>query len=155
MKRLWGIVSLIVLLCTDSMAVNAQTSNQELFNNNITMEKNNEKVTAILKAVELYAEAGRKGSREIGQQAFTEQATMSWVENGKITTVPISALYDVLGQTGQEEVTYEVVDVSIAGNVAFVRIDSWFSKLGSFNDMFTLAEQNGQWKIVSKIYSVK
>ena len=119
------------------------------------MEKNNDKVTAILKAVELYAEAGRKGSREIGQQAFTEQATMSWVENGKITTVPISALYDVLGQTGQEEVTYEVVDVSIAGNVAFVRIDSWFSKLGSFNDMFTLAEQNGQWKIVSKIYSVK
>ena len=155
MKRLWGIVSLIVLLCTSSMAVNAQTSNQELFNNNITMEKNNEKVTAIMKAVELYAEAGRKGSREIGQQAFTEQATMSWVENGKITTVPISALYDVLGQTGQEEVTYEVVDVSIAGNVAFVRIDSWFSKLGSFNDMFTLAEQNGQWKIVSKIYSVK
>lgn len=155
MKRLWGIVSLIVLLCTCSMAVNAQTSNQELFNNNITMEKNNEKVTAILKAVELYAEAGRKGSREIGQQAFTEQATMSWVEDGKITTVPISALYDVLGQTGQEEVTYEVVDVSIAGNVAFVRIDSWFSKLGSFNDMFTLAEQNGQWKIVSKIYSVK
>ena len=40
-------------------------------------------------------------------------------------------------------------------NVAFVRIDSWFSKLASFNDMFTLAEQDGQWKIVSKIYSVK
>ena len=57
MKRLWGIVSLIVLLCTGSMAVNAQTSNQELFNNNITMEKNNEKVTAILKAVQLDAKA--------------------------------------------------------------------------------------------------
>ena len=119
------------------------------------MEKNNAKLAAILKAVQLYAEAGRKGSREIGKQAFTEQATMSWVENGKITTVPISVLYDGLEQTGQEEVTYEVVDVSIAGNVAFVRIDSWFSKLGSFNDMFTLAEQNGEWKIVSKIYSVK
>ena len=120
------------------------------------MEKNNVKVAAILKAVELYAEAGRKASREIGQQAFTEQATMSWVENGKITTVPITTLFDVLKQTGEEEVTYEVVDVSIAGNVAFVRIDSWFSKLGSFNDMFTLAQQeNGEWKIVSKIYSVK
>ena len=45
--------------------------------------------------------------------------------------------------------------MNIAGNVAFVRIDSWFSKLGSFNDMFTLAEQNGEWKIVNKIYSVK
>ena len=121
-----------------------------------TMTNHSEKVAAILKAVELYAEAGRKASREIGQQAFTEAATMSWVENGKIMTVPITALYDALEQTGEEEVTYEVVDVNIAGNVAFVRIDSWFSKLASFNDMFTLAQQeNGEWKIVSKIYSVK
>lgn len=124
-------------------------------NNNADMA-NNEKVAAILKAVELYAEAGRQASREIGQQAFTEAATMSWVENGKITTVPITALYDALEQTGVEEVTYEVTDINITGNVAFVRIDSWFSKLASFNDMFTLAQQeNGEWKIVSKIYSVK
>ena len=156
MKRFFGIVFLTVLLCIGFGGVNAQTSKQGLSNKNkVTMEKSKAKVTAILKAVELYAEAGRKGSREIGKQAFTEQATMSWVENGKITTVPISALYDGLEQTGEEEVTYEVVDVSIADNITFVRIDSWFSKLGSFNDMFTLAEQNGEWKIVSKIYSVK
>ena len=119
------------------------------------MSKQSEKVAAILKAVELYAEAGRKGSREIGQQAFTEQATMSWVENGKITTVPITALYDGLEQTGEEEVTYEVEDVTVAGDVAYVRISSIFSKLGSFDDMFTLAEQDGEWKIVSKIYHTK
>lgn len=157
MKRLFGIVSLTLLLSIGFGGVNAQTSNRSVsYKKSITMEKNNAKVSAILKAVELYAEAGRKASREIGQQAFTEQATMSWVENGKITTVPITTLFDGLEQTGEEEVTYEVVDVSIAGNVAFVRIDSWFSKLGSFNDMFTLAQQeNGEWKIVSKIYSVK
>ena len=119
------------------------------------MSKQSEKVAAILKAVELYAEAGRKGSREIGQQAFTEQATMSWVENGKITTVPITALYDGLEQTGEEEVTYEVEDVTIAGDVAYVRISSTFSKLGSYDDMFTLAKQDGEWKIVSKIYHTK
>ena len=45
--------------------------------------------------------------------------------------------------------------MTVAGNVAFVRISSWFSKLTTFNDMFTLAEQDGEWKIVSKIYSVK
>ena len=119
------------------------------------MSKQSEKVAAILKAVELYAEAGRKGSREIGQQAFTEQATMSWVENGKITTVPITALYDGLEQTGEEEVTYEVEDVTVAGDVAYVRISSTFSKLGSYDDMFTLAKQDGEWKIVSKIYHTK
>ncbi len=136
------------MLCLIALSATAQTVT--------TMTNHEEKVAAILKAVELYAEAGRKASREIGQQAFTEAATMSWVENGKIMTVPITALYDALEQTGAEEVTYEVVDVNIAGNVAFVRIDSWFSKLASFNDMFTLAQQeNGEWKIVSKIYSVK
>ena len=45
--------------------------------------------------------------------------------------------------------------VAAAGNIAFVRISSSFSKLTTFNDMFTLAEQDGEWKIVSKIYSVK
>ena len=33
------------------------------------------------------------------QKAIAEAATMSWVENGKITTVPITALYDALEQT--------------------------------------------------------
>lgn len=141
-------IFIALMLCLIALSATAQTVT--------TMTNHEEKVAAILKAVELYAEAGRKASREIGQQAFTEAATMSWVENGKIMTVPITALYDALEQTGAEEVTYEVVDVNIAGNVAFVRIDSWFSKLASFNDMFTLAQQeNGEWKIVSKIYSVK
>ena len=110
-----------VAVCLMAIGSMAQHNNADM--------ANNEKVAAILKAVELYAEAGRKASREIGQQAFTEAATMSWVENGKITTVPITALYDALEQTGVEEVTYEVTDINIAGNVAFVRIDSWFSKL--------------------------
>lgn len=47
----------------------------------MTMSKMDEQMTAILKAVELYAEAGRKGIREIGEKAFTEKATMSWVED--------------------------------------------------------------------------
>ena len=138
-----------IAVCFMAQAAVAQKSNSTMANNE------NEKVTAILKAVELYAEAGRKGSREIGEKAFTKESTMTWVENGKITTVPITALYDVLDQTGEEEVTYTVEDVTVAGNIAFVRISSRFSKLASFNDMFTLAEQDGEWKIVSKIYSVK
>lgn len=156
MKQLKGIMILAMLLCVGSTTAMAQTSKQSVTNNNnVTMNKNNEKVAAILEAVELYAEAGRKASRELGQKAFIEAATMTWVENGKIVTVPINTLFDVLEQTGEEEVTYTVEDITVAGNVAFVRISSWFSKLTTFNDMFTLAEQDGKWKIVSKIYSVK
>ena len=155
MKLLSRIMALALLLCISSAAVKAQTCNQCITSNNVTMNKNNETVQGILNAIELYAEAGRKASRELGEKAFTKEATMSWVEKGVITTVPINALFDVLEQTGEEEVTYTVEDVTVAGNIAFVRISSSFSKLTTFNDMFTLAEQNGEWKIVSKIYSVK
>lgn len=156
MKKAKTLFTLALLLCVSATEVVAETGSQNVINkNNMTMSKMDEQMTAILKAVELYAEAGRKGSREIGEKAFTEKATMSWVEKGVITTVPISALFEGLEQTGAEEVTYKVVDVSIAGDIAFVRIESYFSKLGTFDDMFTLAEQDGEWKIVSKIYHVK
>ena len=78
--------------------------------------KQNETVQGILNAIELYAEAGRKASRELGEKAFTKEATMSWVEKGVITTVPINALFDVLEQTGEEEVAYTVEDMTVAGN---------------------------------------
>lgn len=139
MKELSKIVTLALLLCIGSTAVKAQTCNQcATHKNNVTMNKNNQTVQGILNAIELYAEAGRKASRELGEKAFTKEATMSWVEKGVITTVPINALFDVLEQTGEEEVTYTVEDVTVAGNVAFVRISSSFSKLTTFNDMFTL-----------------
>ncbi len=146
----------VLLLCTFMVAAEAQPEcAQQGTACDMMMTQHASKVDAVLQAVELYAEAGRQASRDIGREAFADGATMSWVENGAITTVPISSLYDVLEQTGVEEVTYKVEDVSMAGNVAFVRISSWFSKLGAFNDMFTLAEENGKWKIVSKIYSIK
>ena len=112
-------------------------------------------IQGVLEAVERYAEAGRKASRAIGESAFTPDATMSWVENGKIVTVPITALYDVLEKTGEEGVSYTVEQVSLAGNVAFVRIASTFSKLASFNDLFTLARGADGWKIERKIYRFK
>ena len=155
MKKLRMIITLALLLCIGAMTVEAQTNFQSN-NNNATMNTNNETLQGILNAIELYAEAGRKASREIGEKAFTKEAIMSWVEKGVITTVPVNVLFDGLEKTGEEEVTYNVEDITVAGNVAFVRISSWFSKLGSYNDMFTLAQQeNGNWKIVNKIYSVK
>lgn len=156
MIKLGKVFVAALMLCSFSSEAMAQTCSLcETNHNNTTMNQMNEKMTAILKAVELYAEAGRKGSREIGEKAFTDKATMSWVENGVITTVPITALFEGLEQTGEEEVTYSITNLNIAGDIAFVRIESHFSKLGSFDDMFTLAEQGGEWKIVSKIYHVK
>lgn len=109
----------------------------------------------IIKAIDLYAELGRTAKREYGEKAFTKGATMSWVENGEITTVPITTLFDGIEQTGEEEVSYTVSNMIVENDIAYVHIESTFSKIASFHDMFTLAKQGDEWKIVSKIYTVK
>ena len=108
----------------------------------------------VLKAVELYAEGGRNPSGGKGKNAFAQWATMSWNENGKLTTVPIQTLYDVLESTGPEEVIYTVKNIAISPTVATVHIQSSFSKLGKFNDMFSLVKDESGWKIISKVYDV-
>ena len=108
----------------------------------------------VLKAVELYAEGGRNPSGGKGKKAFAQWATMSWNENGKLISVPIQTLFDVLEVTGPEEVTYTVKNIAVSQTAATVYIESNFSKLGKFNDMFTLVKDESGWKIVSKVYDV-
>ena len=108
----------------------------------------------VLKAVELYAEGGRNPAGGKGKKAFAQWATMSWNENGKLTTVPIQTLFNGLEATGPEEVTYTVKNIVVSQTAATVYIESNFSKLGKFNDMFTLVKDESGWKIVSKVYDV-
>ena len=108
----------------------------------------------VMKAIELYAEGGRNPKGGEGKKAFAQWATMSWNENGKLKTVPIQDLFSVLEVTGPEEVNYTLKNISISPTVATVWVESSFSKLGKFNDMFSLVKDESGWKIVSKVYNV-
>ena len=55
---------------------------------------------------------------------------------------------------GPEEVTYTLKNITVSPTVATVSIQSSFSKIGKFNDMFTLVKDEHDWKIVSKVYDV-
>ena len=79
---------------------------------------------------------------------------MSWNENGKLITVPIKSLFDGLEATGREEVTYTVKNIAVSPTAATVYIESNFSKLGKFKDMFSLVKDESGWKIDSKVYDV-
>lgn len=108
----------------------------------------------ITKALNNYIEAAIKGDSSIAKQSFAPLATMSYAENGKLVTVPISALYEYFDKTGPHPASYTIETVKIAGNVAIVAIDSKFGNT-SFDDMFTLVKDGDTWKIVSKIYHIK
>ncbi|MCM1371853.1 MAG: nuclear transport factor 2 family protein, partial [Bacteroides sp.] len=63
-------------------------------------------------------------------------------------------LFTYYDATGKQSASYEVSQYSIAGNVAMVRIESKFGET-EFSDMFTLAKNGKDWKIVSKVYYMK
>jgi len=108
----------------------------------------------VLKAIELYIEGGKNPSSGASKKAFAQWATMSYNENGKLVTVPIRTLFEGLDSIGPEDVTYTLKNVTVSPTVATVSIESSFSKIGKFNDMFTLVKDESGWKIVSKVYDV-
>lgn len=117
-------------------------------------ESTSDERAAIEKALNFYTEAAVKGDSKIAMQGFAPAATMSYVEADSLVTVPIQALYDYYDQTGPHNATYTISGISVAGDVAMVRIESEFGE-ARFTDMFTLVKDGSDWKIVSKIYQPK
>lgn len=108
----------------------------------------------VLKAIDLYIEGGKNPAGGAGKKAFAQWATMSYNEKGKLVTVPIQTLFSGMDAIGPEEVSYTLKNITVSPTVATVSIDSSFSKIGKFNDMFTLVKDENDWKIVSKVYNV-
>lgn len=113
-----------------------------------------EQLTGIRKALDLYAEAAIKGDSKIAEPAFTKTATMSFVQNDTLVSVPIQALFDYYNTECPQPASYEISVCDVADDAAIVRIDSQFGDT-KFADMFTLVKDGDVWKIVSKIYHVK
>ena len=114
----------------------------------------NPEMTGIVKTIEYYVEGGRKGDSKITEKAFTDNATMSWSENGQIRTVPIKVLYDIVDKSGASTASYKLLDCNIEQNIAIVKIQSQFGPQ-EYIDMFTLIKDIDNWKIVSKFYRIK
>lgn len=113
-----------------------------------------DEIAGIRKSLDLYCEASVKGDSKVAHPAFAPTATMSYVENGKLVSVPIKALFDYYDQTGPQPASYEITSCQVATDIAVVSIDSKFGET-SFADMFTLVKDGNDWKIISKVYHVK
>ena len=109
----------------------------------------------IAKAVGYYIEGGRKGDSKITRKAFAQWATMSWLENGKLTTVPIQALYEYVDKSGAQTVTHGEIKVCAkTDTTAVVSVDTQFGAV-KFTDMFAIVRNGDEWKIVAKVYHVR
>lgn len=143
-------VAFISALTVGGLLICCQDKNNQ---NNKTevMQNNQEQKEAILKPIELYVEAGRKGDGNIARPAFASTATMSWSEDGALKSVPIQALFDGFSAAEPMETNYKLTTLDVEGNAAIVRIESQFGP-DKYADMFTLVKDGNDWKIISKIY---
>lgn len=151
-KKIFSL-SIISVLTIGGLLVSCQDKNNQ---NNKTevMQNNQEQKEGILKAIDLYVEAGKKGDGNIAKPAFASTATMSWSENGALKSVPIQALFDGFSAAEPMEANYKLTTLDVEGDVAIIRIESQFGA-DKYADMFTLVKDGSDWKIISKIYQIK
>lgn len=149
-------LAIISTLTIGGLLVSCQNKNNQNNQNTKTevMQNNQEQQEGILKAIDLYVEAGKKGDGNIAKPAFAATATMSWSENGVLKSVPIQALFDGFSAMKPMEANYKLTTLDVEGDVAIIRIESQFGS-DKYADMFTLVKDGSNWKIISKVYQVK
>ena len=119
--------------------------------NNATSEQ----LEGIKAALDAYIEAAVKGDSKIAEPVFTNNATISHIENDSLVSLPIQALYDYYNSdVCPQNASYDITVCNVSDNAAIVAIDSDFGGT-KFDDMFSMVKDGDKWKIVSKIFHVK
>ena len=158
MKQFHSLPRLLIIsaLTIGGLIISCQEKNDQSNKNNKKeiMENNQAQKEEILKPIELYMDAGRKGDGNIAKPAFASTATMSWCEDGALKSVAIQTLFDGFSAAQPTEASYELTTMDVADDAAIVRIESQFGS-NKYSDMFSLVKDGSTWKIISKIYHVK
>lgn len=108
---------------------------------------------AVVSTVEKYTQACAEGKSEIMKSAFTDNALMYGYLNGEYYHGSIEALYGAVDAFGPAPGTRTRIDVlSIEGTAATVRVtlEDWHGL--AFTDFHILIKENGQWKILAKVF---
>ena len=139
--------------------VKTENHNQEIKEEKMDNSKFNnatsEQLEGINKALEAYINAAVKGDSKIAEKVFTDNATISHIENDSLISLPIQALYDYYNSdVCPQPASYTITACNVSDDVAIVAIDSDFGGT-KFDDMFSMVKDGKDWKIVSKIFHVK
>ena len=108
---------------------------------------------AVLETVGKYTEACKAGRSDIMKPAFTDNALMYGYLNGEYYHGSIEALYGAVDAFGPAPETLARVDVlNIEGTAAVARVtlENWHGL--SFTDFHSLIKEDGQWKILAKVF---
>ena len=114
-----------------------------------------EQLEGISKTLDAYIDAAIKGDSKIAEPVFTDNATISHIENDSLISLPIKALFDYYNSdVCPQPASYTITACNVSDDVAIVAIDSDFGGT-KFDDMFSMVKDGKDWKIVSKVFHVK
>lgn len=113
---------------------------------------------AIKKVIlEYYQEGGRAADNSVLKKAFHPASTMYGYNQKEMTGGPIDILWElvdkVIGPAKNLRIDMTHVDI-VGGQIAQVRTEDYDWAGTRYTDMFNLIKENGEWKIISKIYYV-
>ena len=152
-------VPLFVTACGNVKTEESEDLNKEIIEEKMENDKFNnatpEQLEGINKALEAYIEAAIKGDSKIAEPVFTDNATISHIENDSLISLPIKALFDYYNSdVCPQPASYTITACNVSNDVAIVAIDSDFGGT-KFDDMFSMVKDGKDWKIVSKVFHVK
>lgn len=147
----WCSLFFISCNCNNSSKCNKESEKCKTKTETMCNEKEKNEIA---QTIEYYIEGGRQANSKITAKAFSETATMSWSENGRLKSVPISVLYEIVDGGKPASASYQITNCNIESSIAIVRIESQFGD-AKYTDMFSLVKDGSEWKIISKIYHSK
>jgi len=103
--------------------------------------------------LENYVEGGRRGKSNLMKSAFSKDATIHGFLNGDLLAGPIQLLFDwVDANPPATNLKAEISNIDVVDSIATGKIElsGWFEN--KFTDQFTLLRENGNWRIISKVF---
>ncbi len=109
----------------------------------------------IEKTVSYYLDGGTNNDFETLKKAFHKDATMKFISNGEYKEVNALEFFKKAIKPGpKQNRETRIVYINITGNVASAKLEINYETF-SFVDYMNLIKIDGEWKIVSKIYTRK
>lgn len=109
----------------------------------------------IKKVIELYVEGTRTGNVKLLKCLFHEEAIMSGDlgENKLVVATPNIFFEDINGQIAESCYRYKIYGISRCGEIASAKLKEFGLKGHDFLNMFQLQRIDGEWKIISKLFT--
>ncbi len=107
----------------------------------------------VKQTISYYLDGGTNNDFDILKKAFHVNGTMKFIRDGEYKEVKVLEYFKKAMKPGpKQNRKTRIVSIDITGNAAQAKIELMYPN-ASYIDYMNLLKTNGEWKIVSKIFS--